>query len=353
MLIRLHEQWPALKAKHSLVVGHKDFKDIKVVDDTSLRTLFQRIGPSADIHLYIDIKSHGYSWYAKHHDIALEKIQGSVMRDSEFASDSTIPDARYDAACEEVCAELHRRIRVLDLEQSSEYTMRELISPVLIGALCLVDDDNNGGNERRVRLICEKLISGTSGHGPVDYVLSYLNVYIVVGEAKHKELLEGLYQNLVQQRNAMESLADKMLGSSTVGEKRSRDFFDKLAALQDLGTCGITSTGKEWMFSRTERHPTDSSKTIVHKSPSYALTASPTSTDPTQLAALRTQVCVLLRKIVHMIFTQKKAVNDHPMLKDITLQTKIDAEELSNQEMARFLQDVFSEDAVQDEAESA
>lgn len=299
MLKFLHGQWPALKAKHDLVVGHKGptFKYIRVVDDSTLQDLFRLIGSLPDVHLYVDMKSHGFTWYAKHHDAALEKVHSSAMRESEFGLDHTIVDAEYDAAAELVCAELLRRVRVLDLEQSSEYPMRELISPVLVGALCLVDYHNGRSNETKVRLICEKLISGTSGHGPVDYVLSYLNVYIVIGEAKHKD------QNLVQLCNALESLADKVLGSAVIGDKRTRDFIDTFADLRGMGTCGITSTGKEWMFSRTERDPANSSKVIIHKSPSYALTVSSTATDPTELAALRTQVRVLLRMIVHMLWT--------------------------------------------------
>ena len=114
---------------------------------------------------------------------------------------------------------------MLDLEQSSEYTMRELISPVLVRALSLVDDFNGQAHKTKVRLICDKLVSGSSGHGPpIDYVMSYLNVLIVIGEAKLKDLLGGFYQNLVQQYNALESLADKIVGSSTVGSKRSHDF---------------------------------------------------------------------------------------------------------------------------------
>jgi hypothetical protein len=49
--------------------------------------------------------------------------------------------------------------------------MRELISPVLSGALSLVDFQNNHRLER-VKLICEKQISGSSGQGPVD-ILAY------------------------------------------------------------------------------------------------------------------------------------------------------------------------------------
>eukprot|EP00981_Chlorochromonas_danica_P014668 scaffold8538_cov327-Ochromonas_danica.AAC.1 len=149
-----------------------------------------------------------------------------------------------------------------------KYTMRELISPILVGALCVVDDYNRNDDDTKVRLICEKLISGNSGQGPVDYVLSYMmNAYIVIGEAKHAQLLEGLYQNLVQQRNSLDYLAEKMVGSAVVGCKRSREFAQALDNLESMITCGIISTGTEWMFSKIERDP--------YKSACYNLTLSP------------------------------------------------------------------------------
>ena len=37
MLAILHENWPVLKSKHNLVVGHKKHKDKKIIDDQSLR----------------------------------------------------------------------------------------------------------------------------------------------------------------------------------------------------------------------------------------------------------------------------------------------------------------------------
>lgn len=58
-----------------------------------------------------------------------------------------------------------------DLEQSSEYTMRrELVSPALIRALRLVVDHNQQcTKETKVCLICDKVVSGSSGLGPVAY----------------------------------------------------------------------------------------------------------------------------------------------------------------------------------------
>lgn len=128
---------------------------------------------NTDIHLYVDMNSQGYSWYAKNPVIALERIHSSefLMSEEAFALDNIINEQQYDLAVNSLCADLIDRIRVLDLEQSSEYTMRELISPILIRALCLVGDINNGqANENNVRLIFEKVVSGSSRHEPIDYI---------------------------------------------------------------------------------------------------------------------------------------------------------------------------------------
>ena len=61
MLSELHEHWPVLKAKHNLIVSHKSFKDIKINDDQSLRTMFVALGNIVDNHLDVDMNSHGYS----------------------------------------------------------------------------------------------------------------------------------------------------------------------------------------------------------------------------------------------------------------------------------------------------
>ena len=304
ILTFLHEQWEALRSKHQLVVGCKGYATL-VKDDESLDKLFTGLRGESHVELYVDSKSFGFSYYAKHKNLALARINCSElnMHEGVFDMDKTISDDQYVTMTDIVWADLMRRIRVLNLEQSSEYTMRELISPVLIGALCLVDD--NKEFPPTVNLICEKLISGSSGHGPVDYVLSFMNVLIVIGEAKHKDLLQGLYQNLVQQTNALESLTDTLIGIESVGCKRNRDFVEMYARLQSLGTCGITSTGKEWMFSRTYKS-SDDNVVMIEKSETFPLT---TSSDPAHANMLKREVDTLLRMIVDMVLKQKVAVN--------------------------------------------
>ena len=97
--------WPVLKAKHNLVIGHKSINSIKIVDDQSLRAMFGILRNIPDIHLYVDMKSQGFSWYAKHHDTALSSVHSSELLISEepFALDESIAKEKYDTAVDVLC----------------------------------------------------------------------------------------------------------------------------------------------------------------------------------------------------------------------------------------------------------
>ena len=327
MLSELHNKWPILQSKHNLVINNKAVRDLTITDDLSLKEMLQRLDINAGIQLYIHTKAKGFSWYANNPQIALEVIHCSPFQvhEIDFPLDSEISDEIYAEAISTLSNDLLDRIRVLDLAQASEYTMRELISPVLVRALCLVDSHRTQKTGKktgldRVRLICDKQVSGSSGHGPIDYVMSYLNVLIVLGEAKHGDLYGGLHQNLVQQYNALEFLADIIVGSGVVGSKRSAAFLDTMVQLRGLGTYGITSTGKEWIFSRLLPSKTDPSKTVVFRSPIFSLLISASYSD-LEIPVMKSQLGTLLRTIVSMIFSQKKSVDDFDFFKTDYIQS--------------------------------
>ena len=304
MLGVIHQQWPDLKHKHSLVVKHKD-DPVEVVDDESFNKLFSKLG-STNVELSVDTKCLGFSDYASNRNLVEELLDCKIRDNVEFPSDETIPMEKYQEEVHVVCAELLRRLKFLDLHQASENTMRELISPVLIGALSLVESQNTDSSGM-VKLICEKQISGSSGNGPVDYVLSYKSVYIVIGEAKKGDLDAGFYQNLMQQWSALESLADKTLPFKLSGNKRKLLFGEKFNTLKaKLGTFGITSTGSHWIFSRVENAPEGSAhSTIVRQSRLYSLH----DDIGAESRSFGQRVETLLRIIVQMIHTQKETIS--------------------------------------------
>jgi hypothetical protein len=162
MLEMIHQKWPVLKHKHLMVVKHKDCVH-EVVDDESLQKIFMNLRSTTNVELFVDTKCIGFSDYTTKPDLVEELLNCRICEDARFDLDRTIPDAKYLEETVVVRDELLRRIKLLDLRQASQYTMRELISPVLYGALSLVNFQNDNPMER-VQLICDKQISGNSGH---------------------------------------------------------------------------------------------------------------------------------------------------------------------------------------------
>jgi hypothetical protein len=174
MLEMIHHTWPDLKHKHLLVVEHKDFL-LEVVDDESLNNLFENLGSTAYVELLVDTKCIGFSDYTTKPDLVEELLDCRICEDARFDLDRTIPDAKYLEETVVVRDELLRRIKLLDLRQASQYTMRELISPVLYGALSLVNFQNDNPMER-VQLICER-----SPKKPITGFLAQIIVFIRKG----------------------------------------------------------------------------------------------------------------------------------------------------------------------------
>jgi hypothetical protein len=120
---------------------------------------------------------------------------GTLVRqnDTDFDVTSLSAEVREKVEGESVIAarEVLRRVLALDLEQSCEYTMREVISPILIAAVHVM--------QHSVKLVCEKEIEGTVAKGPVDYVFIYESFDIVLTEAKKFKLDKGNFyaSNLV------------------------------------------------------------------------------------------------------------------------------------------------------------
>jgi hypothetical protein len=313
MLEVIHQKWPDLKHKHLMVVKHKDWI-FEVVDDESLQKLFNYLKSTSNVELFIDTKCIRFSDYLSKSDLVKELLNCRSFHRSKFYFDETISADKYQAETIVVREELLRRFKLLDLGQASEYcthTMRELIPPILYGALSLVDIQNDNPLER-VQLICEKQIIGNSGYGPVDYIMSYKSVYIVIGEAKENDLDGGLNQNVMQQWNFLESLADKILPNTLSGKKRKVEFDTELRNLKQLGTFGITSTGSSWIFSRLENASEGSvDSVIVHESDIYDLSLFHQEIDVEKRTVIDRQVEALLRIIVHMIRTQKTILSSN------------------------------------------
>lgn len=137
-----------------------------------------------------------------------------------------------------VVQELEARLEVFDLSETTECIMREFIGPVLVGAIRLL------GPGSGIKIRSEHKVVGKRGRGPLDYDLLFKLFHVIVCEAKNgKDVVDGIPQNTAQLVACREvSLEDQR-------KKRKRDDQCELdAALEQIPSFGIVSTGRSWVF---------------------------------------------------------------------------------------------------------
>lgn len=284
------------------------FKDFEIMNQATAMTVDVngrlRSGLSKDLKLYIKCKSSGFSQF-KEGD-ALSAIDSLFMQwqyipveDEVFVTipEKIISSADVKLETKEVVRDIMRRAETINRRIASEYTMREFISPVLIGAIKLMlkylrDRQLN----TTLSLVCEKQLIGRRAHGPVDYVLVYDILDIILTEAKKQDIKQGTIQNLLQQRASLDFLCNTLVDFSLTGRKRKEKFEEMFHDLASVPTCGIVSTGEKWVFTVCERLP--EGKTQVRQSKEITLNLDGSEED------LTTTVEVLLSKIAHLIHRQ-------------------------------------------------
>ena len=177
--------------------------------------------------------------YAKLPLISLAHM-GVTKQSHFFESVEKLNEEILEKEIQYLLTDLRRRIKCLDMDQSVEHTMRELISPILIGAIMLSAD-------KHLKINCVQNIEGELGKGPVDYVISYKSINIVVTETTEtkKHTMElGMAQIIAQQVANREERARKM--SKMPGMKRKYD--DILSDIATVPAYGIVTTGDQWLF---------------------------------------------------------------------------------------------------------
>eukprot|EP01031_Cornospumella_fuschlensis_P036373 gene36373-44123_t len=184
----------------------------------------------------------------------LKSIASIPIRPDLFPPCNSIPEEILREEAGKVVNNLQDRAVVINRKLASEYTMREFISPVLIGALkaIIMYNSSRFGNGA-LSMVCEKRIIGKHAHGPVDYSFVFDCLDLVLTEAKREDLDLGIVQNLLQQRACQEFLANTLIDYDAIQDRRKRMFADAFEYVSQTPTCGITSTGGMWVFSRTQR----------------------------------------------------------------------------------------------------
>ena len=214
-----------------------DFTDISQVTEATL--------------LNIKLIQKGFSDFKESEAIEMAKLEVKTIADikrmkpPEFAVLFVSNEELQFEESSIVCKELQRRMEYFNLEKNSEYTMRDFISPILLGALELYGKFNKLDNTD-VQLVCEKRVTGQVDNGPVDCIVTYKTMNIILTEAKKEKLDSGVLQNICQQVASVQEIA-RLLKLTT---SKKRKYEEILADVEMMSSYGIVSTGEDWIFMR-------------------------------------------------------------------------------------------------------
>lgn len=259
----------------------------------------------------VQSNSKEFSYFASAKSAALARVGCSisdldVIPIDDEAFPTTERTTEIDAEAQYVTQEMLRRIRCMDATGVTDYqyTSREFISPVLIGAAMLAS---------AVTMVCDKQVVGRYGRGPINYALLYKKVSIVITEAKNDDIEGGIAENIVQQTSARESLASGLLFSGEGGSSRKRSFDKMVGVLHTIPSYGVVTTAEKWVFVRMDH---SKGKTRVTRSSVFHLHLSCIAT-PSDITVLTKRISILLRWLLAIIEAQKQAVDAHEALREL------------------------------------
>mmetsp|Transcript_18924 Transcript_18924/g.17163 ORF Transcript_18924/g.17163 Transcript_18924/m.17163 type:complete len:461 (-) Transcript_18924:52-1434(-) len=266
LLSIIHNKWSIFK-----------FNDFKIMWEYKKNLLISIVSPlpsnfprGIENKLVIILKSTGFAdvkpedtlSYINSLFIDIKSLMDS-RNNSEFPKLNDELNTDLERIRDRIVDELLARISVINRVYQSELTMREFISPLLVGVaqlakLYMFSKNING----KLSLCLEKNVIGMLAHGPVDYTFLFECIDIVLTEAKKKDIEEGLAQNLLQQISSLEFLTNTLLKNIT-GESRKRKYSDLLQEIsRSIPTYGIVSTGEVWAFTKCVRD-SDTDTTII------------------------------------------------------------------------------------------
>lgn len=193
-----------------------------------------------------------------------------------------------------VVQELEARLEVFDLSETTECIMREFIGPILVGAIRLL------GSKSGVKIRSEHKVTGKRGRGPLNYDLLFHLFHIIVCEAKNgKDVVDGIPQNTAQ------LVACREVSIKDQRKTRKRDDPGELeAALEQIPSFGIVSTGRSWIFLKYYKCAEDDCWKL-ERSVEYHLPLTARSEDRT---GLNSAVVTLLEVVTGILRAQRDEV---------------------------------------------
>ena len=118
----------------------------------------------------------------------------------------TLPESSFTPTAEEYTyfvQQLQDKNQVFAGKILNETTAREFISVFMATSILLIQNHHLKFSEN-LQLYVEEFLSGSRGYGPVNYLIKYLQLVVMLNEAKRQDFDQGAAQNIVQMHSALE-----------------------------------------------------------------------------------------------------------------------------------------------------
>jgi hypothetical protein len=251
--LQVVDRWrKILKYSDFVLKGQFAKDDLRIITSDDLLRGVPNDGNGV-IKLVLIIKSKGFSQFKRNELEAFTAINSLVSNYAHIPRENVhfpiltfekITVIEFNDMLDRVTDEIVHRSKVFNMVLATEYTMREFISPILIGAVRIIQ--NYLERERItgfLSLVCEKIVI-------VDYVILFDFLDIILTEAKTLDLKDGIIQNLLQLRSSQEFLANSLSSVTDVGDERKRNFDGAFEAIAKTPALGTVSNGREWVFTK-------------------------------------------------------------------------------------------------------
>ena len=114
-----------------------------------------------------------------------------------------------------------------------------------------ISNTSNPEENDPLQLVCKKNVVGEIGRGPVDYVVAYEKMNIILTEAKRENIVGCIQQNVRQQEASRQQYVRGLAGKTDKpGSERKRNYDELLSDCEKVPLYGIVSTGADWIFLR-------------------------------------------------------------------------------------------------------
>lgn len=244
-------------------------------------------------------------------------VDASVFQSEDISADRVIlANTTYSQLIDSIVVELSLKMAAMPtVANGLEISQRDFISPILVAAVLVArvlgPEAPATARDKDLLLQPEYHIIGSEAWGPIDYVIYFCRLVLIVAEAKRHNL-DQAWGQLVMEISASRDSLMRRLGHNN---KKRNNW--QVTEMEKLPTLAILCQADQYRLVRYEPQTSRQQASLVQSHPFYI----PLSVN-TSVGALREAVEALVRGVAYVIVQQMQsyveAIVNNPRLQTMT-----------------------------------